>query len=117
MYPSLLTRISYQVGSPWMLDGKTFFPEIGIPMRKIACISSAFALAEPVPFTVPILKAKSLMPGMRRSGMGDGGWGKCRPGRPVILSAAKDPLSPGSGSALGQWVLPPRSARGHDDNA
>src|SRR4051812_26239803 len=44
-----------------MFDGKTFFPATGIPMRKIACISRLFALAEPVPLTVPILKAKSLM--------------------------------------------------------
>ena len=34
-------------------------------MRKIACISRLLALAEPVPFTVAILNAKSLMPLMR----------------------------------------------------
>jgi hypothetical protein len=45
-----------------MLDGKMFFPVTGIPMRKIACMRSPLALAEPVPLTVPILKAKSLMP-------------------------------------------------------
>src|SRR5829696_568343 len=44
-----------------MFDGKTFFPVTGIPMRKIACMSKLFALAEPVPLTVPILNAKSLM--------------------------------------------------------
>src|SRR5688572_21437739 len=44
-----------------MFDGKTFFPETGMPIRKIACINSPFALAEPVPLTVAILKAKSLM--------------------------------------------------------
>src|SRR5678815_63775 len=43
-----------------MFDGKTFFPVTGMPMRKMACISKLLALAEPVPFTVPILKAKSL---------------------------------------------------------
>src|SRR3954467_12617804 len=43
-----------------MFEGKTFFPVTGIPMRKIACMSRLFALAEPVPFTVPILNAKSL---------------------------------------------------------
>jgi hypothetical protein len=32
-----------------------------MPIRKIDCISIVFADAEPVPFTVPILKAKSLM--------------------------------------------------------
>src|SRR5213594_46650 len=43
-----------------MFDGKTFFPDTGIPMRKIACISRLLALAEPVPLTVAILNAKSL---------------------------------------------------------
>src|SRR6185312_3651455 len=57
--PSLLTRISYQVGRPWMFDGNTFLPVTGMPMRKIACMRIPLALAEPVPFTVPILKAKS----------------------------------------------------------
>ena len=61
VYPSRLTRTSYQVGSPWMLDGKTFFPVTGIPIRKIACMISPFALAEPVPLTVPILNAKSFV--------------------------------------------------------
>jgi hypothetical protein len=60
VYPALLTRISYHVGSPWMFDGNTFFPDTGIPMRKIACMRRLFALAEPVPLTVAILKAKSL---------------------------------------------------------
>ena len=84
VYPSLLTRISYQVGSPWMLDGKTFFPEIGIPIRKIACMRSPLALAEPVPFTVAILKAKSLImkpvSGRRGAGRagGDGAHPVCR---------------------------------------
>src|SRR4029079_7254736 len=43
-----------------MFDGKTFLPVTGIPIRKMACISRLLALAEPVPFTVPILNAKSL---------------------------------------------------------
>src|SRR5688500_4081458 len=41
-----------------MLDGKRFLPVTGMPMRKIACRRRPFALAEPVPFTVAILKAK-----------------------------------------------------------
>src|SRR5690242_16360566 len=59
--PSRFTRISYHVGSPWMFDGKTFFPDTGIPIRKIDCINSPLALAEPEPLTVAILKAKSLV--------------------------------------------------------
>lgn len=60
--PAALTRISYHVGIPWMFDGKTFFPETGSPIRKMACKSRPFALAEPVPFTVAIFNAKSLTP-------------------------------------------------------
>ena len=48
-----------------MLDGKMFLPETGMPMRKMACMSRLFALAEPVPLTLAILKAKSLTPLMR----------------------------------------------------
>src|SRR5688572_8985738 len=67
--PVAFTRISYQVGNPWMLDGKMFLPETGTPMWKIACISRPFALAEPVPLTVPIFSAKSLT----ERGVGVGG--------------------------------------------
>src|ERR1039457_1373949 len=65
VYPSLLTRISYQVGNPWMFEGKMFLPETGIPIRKMDCISSELALALPVPLTVAILNAKSLMEDVR----------------------------------------------------
>src|SRR5579864_5609102 len=58
--PSPLTRISYQVGSPWMFDGNRFLPDTGTPMRKIACMMRPLALADPVPFVLAILKAKSL---------------------------------------------------------
>src|SRR6187431_914621 len=43
-----------------MLDGKTFLPVTGTPIRKMACISRLFADADPVPLAVAILKAKSL---------------------------------------------------------
>src|SRR5579862_5964900 len=59
VYPVLLTRISYQVGSPWMLDGNRFFPETGMPIRKIACIKRLLALADPVPLTLASLIAQS----------------------------------------------------------
>src|SRR3954453_14457494 len=42
-----------------MLDGNRFLPETGIPMRKIACMRSPLALADPVPFTFASLNAKS----------------------------------------------------------
>src|ERR1700735_4878473 len=63
VWPSLLIRISYQVGSPWMFDGKRFLPETGIPMRKMACMRRPLALAEPEPLTLASLMAKSLMRG------------------------------------------------------
>jgi hypothetical protein len=56
-----LTRISYQVGSPWIFDGKTFFPVTGTPIRKIACMIRPLAEADPVPLAVAILNANSLM--------------------------------------------------------
>src|SRR6202140_5024316 len=57
--PSLLTRISYQVGRPWMLDGNKFLPETGTPIRKIARISRLLALDDPVPLTLASFNAKS----------------------------------------------------------
>ena len=58
--PAALTRISYQVGSPWMFEGNRFLPDTGTPMRKIACMMRPLALADPVPFVLAILKANSL---------------------------------------------------------
>src|SRR6187549_1026198 len=43
-----------------MLDGKTFLPETGTPIRKIACMMRPFAEADPVPLAVAILNANSL---------------------------------------------------------
>src|SRR4051812_35628052 len=42
-----------------MFDGKTFLPVTGIPIRKIACMMRPLADADPVPFAVAILNAKS----------------------------------------------------------
>src|ERR1700722_7186136 len=57
--PSLLTRISYHVGRPWMFDGKRFLPDTGTPIRKIERISRLLALDEPVPLTLASFSAKS----------------------------------------------------------
>src|ERR1022692_1319921 len=57
--PSLLTRISYHVGRPWMFEGNRFLPETGTPMRKIERIRRLLALDEPVPLTLPSFTAKS----------------------------------------------------------
>ncbi len=60
--PSPVTRISYQVGSPWILDGKKFLPTTGTPIRKIDFMISELALADPVPLTLANLTTKSLTP-------------------------------------------------------
>ena len=60
-HPSALTRISYQVGSPWMFDGKMFFPGDRNAHAENGLHEHRVRDADPVPLTVPILKAKSLM--------------------------------------------------------
>jgi len=42
----------YQVGNPWMFDGKIFLPETGMPIRKSARRMVVLAVALPDPFTV-----------------------------------------------------------------
>src|SRR5450432_3512150 len=58
--PRSVTRTSYQVGRPWMLDGKMLRGLTGTPMRRIALAKSAFAEADPEPFTLANLTTKSL---------------------------------------------------------
>src|ERR1019366_8424328 len=93
VYPSLLTRISYQVGNPWMFDGKMFLPETGIPIRKMDCMRRLFALADPVPFTVAILNEKSLTPkaGSTEAGGADFGLVIERHRRPLPASGFRLP--------------------------
>src|SRR5688500_9171093 len=54
------TRTSYQVGRPWMFDGKMLRVATGTPMRRMARANSSFADAEPEPFTLANLTTKSL---------------------------------------------------------
>src|SRR3954454_4760314 len=68
VYPCRFTRISYHVGRPWMFDGNTFFPVTGTPMRKMACMISPLADADPVPLAVAILNAKSFALSMNNDG-------------------------------------------------
>src|SRR5690606_39486263 len=49
--PASHTRTSYQVGRPWMLDGKMLRGLTGTPMRRIALANSSLADAEPEPLT------------------------------------------------------------------
>src|SRR5262245_37476158 len=59
-WPFSLTRTSYQVGRPWMFDGKMLRGLTGTPMRRIALANSSFADAEPEPLTLANLTTKSL---------------------------------------------------------
>ena len=59
--PASVTRTSYQVGRPWMLEGKMFRGATGTPMRRMALANMALALAEPEPFTLANLTTKSLI--------------------------------------------------------
>src|ERR1700732_4770089 len=59
-WPLSLMRTSYQVGRPWIFDGKILRELAGIPIRKIDLAKSALALAEPDPLTLANLTTKSL---------------------------------------------------------
>ena len=52
-------RTSYQVGRPWMLDGKMLRGETGTPMRSTERANSSLALAEPEPLTLANRTTKS----------------------------------------------------------
>src|SRR5580692_13206139 len=59
--PAAETRTSYQVGSPWMLDGKMLRVPTGTPLRSTHLANSSLALAEPEPFTLANLTTKSFV--------------------------------------------------------
>src|SRR6266446_3805378 len=58
--PDSETRTSYQVGRPWMFEGKMLRGLTGTPMRRIALAKSSLAEAEPEPFTFANLTTKAL---------------------------------------------------------
>ena len=58
-WPSSVTRTSYQVGRPWMLEGKMLRGETGTPWRRIARANISLALAEPEPLTLAKRTTKS----------------------------------------------------------
>jgi hypothetical protein len=49
----------YQVGKPWMLEGKRFLPETGIPILKTERRMVLLAVELPEPFFVPTVMEKS----------------------------------------------------------
>src|SRR3954469_14963611 len=59
--PSPETRTSYQVGKPWIFDGKMLREQTGTPMRRMQRANSSLADAEPEPFTLANLTTKSLV--------------------------------------------------------
>src|SRR5512135_1092366 len=65
MKPSLEARIVNQVGRPWMLEGKRFLPETGIPIWKIARMRMLLEDCDPEPLAVATWIEKSLMTGGR----------------------------------------------------
>src|SRR5437868_11569103 len=58
-WPASEIRTSYQVGRPWMLDGKILRGATGTPMRITARANISFALAEPEPLTLAKRTTKS----------------------------------------------------------
>src|SRR5262245_44755489 len=58
--PASVTRTSYQVGRPWMLEGKMLRGLTGMPMRRKLLANSSLAEAEPEPLTLANLTTKSL---------------------------------------------------------
>src|SRR5689334_22688769 len=57
--PASVMRTSYQVGSPWMLEGKILRGDTGTPMRRTERANSSLALAEPDPLTLAKRTTKS----------------------------------------------------------
>ena len=58
-WPSSVTRTSYQVGRPWMLEGKMLRGLTGTPWRRIERANISLALAEPEPLTLAKRTTKS----------------------------------------------------------
>src|SRR5579872_3979237 len=54
------TRTSYQVGRPWMFDGKMLREVTGTPMRRMERANISLAEAEPEPLTLANFTTKSL---------------------------------------------------------
>ena len=60
MYPRLLARMVYQVGSPAMFDGNMFLPDTGMPISRMERSSTRLAVWLPDPLTVATWMLKSL---------------------------------------------------------
>src|SRR6476646_9847619 len=58
-WPASVTRTSYQVGRPWMFEGKMLRGLTGTPWRRIERANISLALAEPEPLTLAKRTTKS----------------------------------------------------------
>src|SRR5215472_2809944 len=58
-WPASEMRTSYQVGRPWIFDGKMLRGATGMPMRSTERANSSLALAEPEPLTLAKRTTKS----------------------------------------------------------
>src|SRR5439155_22142311 len=61
MCPASEMRTSYQVGKPWIFEGKILREATGTPIRRIVFANNVLALAEPEPLTLANLTTKSLI--------------------------------------------------------
>src|SRR5450759_1267371 len=63
--PFSVTRTSYQVGRPWILDGKMLRGLTGTPILRMDRANNSLAEAEPEPLTLANLITKSLTASIR----------------------------------------------------
>src|SRR5450759_1183963 len=61
IWPFGVTRSWYQVGSPSMFEGKTFFGATAMPIWKLALVKTRLAVWLPEPLTVAAWMVRSLM--------------------------------------------------------
>src|SRR5258705_8517692 len=113
-WPLWLIRTSYQVGRPWMFDGKMLRELAGIPIRRMDLANSALALAEPDPLTLANLTTKSLtlwITAVSRFDCDAIGSEPVRDGHSVVLYSSP-PRRRGSSSPRQCAGRPPAFARG-----
>src|SRR4029077_29242 len=114
MCPSGVMRSWYQVGRPSMLDGKTFFGATGIPMWKMARVSTRLAVWLPEPLTVAAWMVRSLTLGSV-TGEGESGILRaCRIGALFLTFAGREGRRP---ERAHPRRAPSRARAGHGNQA
>src|SRR5690349_18490485 len=114
MYPSGVMRSWYQVGSPSMLEGNTFLGATGIPMWKMALVSTRLAVWLPDPLTVAAWMVRSLTMGSVTWGANSGFYAPARLRLDSLESSSRE-------GRHAQGAAPRRTSRGpgsrHRDQA